>query len=37
VTLEESVRSTAEEKGINILATPLTAYEAAKKLAELGL
>jgi hypothetical protein len=37
VTLEESVRSTAEEKGINILATSLTAYEAAKKLAELGL
>jgi hypothetical protein len=37
VTLEESVRSTAEEKGINILATPLTTYEAAKKLAELGL
>ena len=37
VTLEESVRSTAEEKGINILATPLTAYEAATKRAELGL
>ena len=34
---EESVRSTAEAKGINILATDMTAYETAKKLAELGL
>ena len=34
---EESVRSTAEAKGINILATDMTAYETAKKLSELGL
>ena len=37
VALEESVRSTAEAKGVNILATTMTAYEAAKKLAELGI
>ena len=37
VTLEESVRSTAEAKGVNILATEAPAYETAKKLAELGL
>ena len=37
VTLEESVKSTAEAKGINILATDKTAYETAKRLAELGL
>ena len=37
VTLEESVRETAEAKGINVLSTDMTAYEAAKRLAELGL
>ena len=37
VTLEESVRNTAEAKGVNILATEAPAYEMAKKLAELGL
>ena len=37
VTLEESVRSTAEAKGVNVLATEAPAYETAKKLAELGL
>ena len=37
VTLDETVKNTAESKGINILATDMTAYEAAKKLAELGL
>ncbi|MBQ3507018.1 MAG: hypothetical protein IJA91_00595 [Clostridia bacterium] len=37
VTLDETVKNTAEAKGINILATDMTAYEAAKKLAELGL
>ena len=37
VTLDETVKNTAEAKGINILATDATAYEAAKKLAELGL
>ena len=37
VTPEESVRATAEAKGVNILTTEMTAYEAAKKLAELGL
>lgn len=37
VTLEESVRNTAEAKGVNILATEAPAYETAKKLAELGL
>ena len=37
VTLEESVRNTAETKGVNILATEAPAYETAKKLAELGL
>lgn len=37
VTLEESVRNTAEVKGVNILATEAPAYETAKKLAELGL
>ena len=34
---EETVRATAETKGINILTTDMTAYEAAKRLAELGL
>lgn len=37
VTLEESVRNTAEAKGVNILATEAPSYETAKKLAELGL
>ena len=37
VTLDETVKNTAEAKEINILATDMTAYEAAKKLAELGL
>ena len=37
VTLDESVKATAEAKGINVLTTTMTAYEAAKKLAELGL
>ncbi len=37
VTLDESVKATAEAKGINVLTTDMTAYEAAKKLAELGL
>jgi len=37
VTPEESVRATAEAKGVNILTTEMTAYEVAKKLAELGL
>ena len=37
VTLEESVKNTAEAKGVNILATEAPAYETAKKLAELGL
>ena len=37
VTLEESVKNTAEAKGVNILATEAPAYETAKRLAELGL
>ena len=37
VTLEESVRSTAEAKGVNILTTEAPAYETAKRLSELGL
>ena len=37
VTLDESVRSTADAKGVNILSTPMTAYEVARKLMELGL
>lgn len=37
VTLEESVKATAEAKGVNILATEETAYGIAKRLAELGL
>ncbi len=37
VTLEDGVRNTAEAKGINIFTTDMTAYEAAKRLAELGL
>ena len=37
VTLEESVRSTAKAKGVNILTTEAPAYETAKLLSELGL
>ena len=37
VTLEESVRATAEAKGVNILTTEAPAYETAKRLSELGL
>ena len=37
VSLEESVKNTAEAKGINVLATDMTAFEAAKRLVELGL
>ena len=37
VTLDESVRSTADAKGVNVLSTPMTAYEVARKLMELGL
>ena len=37
VTLDENVRNTAEAKGINVLATEGTAYQTAKRLAELGL
>ena len=37
VTLEETVKNTAEAKGINVLATEETAYQTAKRLAELGL
>jgi hypothetical protein len=37
VTLEETVKNTAEAKGVNILATDKTAYDMAKCLAELGL
>ena len=32
VTLEESIVQTARQKGVNILSTPLPAYEAAVKL-----
>ena len=37
VTLEDSVKNTAETKGVNILTTEAPAYETAKRLAELGL
>ena len=37
VTLEDSVKNTAEAKGVNILTTEAPAYETAKRLAELGL
>ena len=37
VTLEESVRATAEAKGVNILTTEAPAYETARRLSELGL
>jgi hypothetical protein len=30
VTLEDDVLATAQQKGINIFSTPLTAYNAAK-------
>ena len=33
VTLEENVIRTAEEKGINVFTSPMTAYELAEKLA----
>ena len=33
VTLEDNVRRTAEEKGVNVLATDMTAYELAAMLA----
>ena len=35
VTLDESVRITAEQKGVNIYTTAMTAYEIAAGLAEL--
>ncbi len=37
VTLDESVRATAEQKGINVFTTEKTAYEIAAELARLGL
>ena len=37
VTLEENVKNTAEAKGVNILMTEASAYDMAKRLAELGL
>ena len=37
VTLDESVKNTAEAKGVNILTTEAAAYETAKRLGELGL
>ena len=37
VTLEQTVKNTAEAKGVNILATDKTAYDMAKRLSELGL
>ena len=37
VTLDDSVRATAEEKGINVLSSSLTSYEAAVKLSSLGV
>ena len=35
VTLDESVQKTAEQKGVNIYTTAMTAYEIAASLAEL--
>ena len=35
VTPEEDVRAVAEQKGVNLLTSPLTAYELATKLATL--
>ncbi len=37
VELDAAVIETATAKGINLLASPLPAYELAKKLAEIGL
>lgn len=37
VTLEENVRATAEQKGVNVYTTDQTAYEVASALASLGL
>ena len=37
VTLDDTVVSTAVAKGVNILTTDMTAYETAKRLAELDL
>lgn len=37
VTLDESVRATAEQKGVNIFTAQNTAYEVAARLAALGL
>ena len=37
VTLEENVRATAEQKGVNIYTTDQTAYEVASALSALGL
>ena len=37
VTLEETVKNTAEAKGVNILMAEASAYDMAKRLAELGL
>ena len=37
VTLEEGVRTTAEQKGINVFTTDKTAYEIAAELARIGL
>ena len=34
---DEAVIRTAEAKGVNILTTTMTAYEAASRLAEMGL
>ena len=37
VELDESVRATAEQKGVNIYTSEMTAYELAAKLASLKL
>ncbi len=37
VTLEETVRKTAEEKGINILSAAGSAYDVARELARMGV
>ena len=37
VTPDVTVTETAQAKGVNILTTTMTAYEAASKLAEMGL
>ena len=36
-TLDGDMRKIAEEKGVNVLSTPLTSYEAAVKLSALGI